>query len=64
MLSQSKHIRFKKEPIIKEIRIGDTNQRSGQYRECTKDRLAKIRIPHVITSPDSSHSENYTEVCQ
>jgi hypothetical protein len=64
MLSNSGYVRFKKEPIIEEICISDTDKRSGQYRECTKNRLEKIHMPRIITSPDSSDSENYTEVCQ
>jgi hypothetical protein len=64
MLSKNKHICFEKEPIIEKIFIGNTNQRSRQYRECATNRLAKIGIPHIIISPDSSDSENYTEVRQ
>jgi hypothetical protein len=64
MLSNSGHVRFEKEPVIKEICISDTNQRSGQCRKWSKNRLEKIRIPHVITSLDSSDSENYTEIHQ
>jgi hypothetical protein len=26
------------------------------------NRLEKIRIPHIITSPNSSNSKNYTEI--
>jgi hypothetical protein len=63
MLFNSGHVRFEKEPIIKEICISNTNQRSGQCRKCSKNKLKKIHIPHVITSPNSSDSEDYTEVC-
>jgi hypothetical protein len=58
MLFNSGHLRFKKEPISEEVCIGDTNQRPGQCWECSKNRLEKVRIPCVITSPDSSDSEN------
>jgi hypothetical protein len=64
MLSNNRHVCLKKEPIIEEICTCDSNQRPGQYREYSKNRLEKIRIPCVITSPDSSDSENYTKVCQ
>jgi hypothetical protein len=46
--------------IIEEVWVGAF----GQCRECSKNRLEKIRIPRIITFPDSSDSENYTEVCQ
>jgi hypothetical protein len=64
MLPNSGHVCFKKEQIIEEICIGDTNKRSGQCQKCSKNRLEKIHIPCVITTPNSSDSEDYTEVRQ
>jgi hypothetical protein len=64
MLSQNGYVRIEKKPIIEEIYINNTNQKPKQHRECAMNRLAKNRIPHIIISPNSSDSEDYTEVRQ
>jgi hypothetical protein len=62
VLSNRGYVCLKKEPISEEICISDSHKGSGQCRECHKNRLEKVRIPHIITSPNSSDSEDYTEV--
>jgi hypothetical protein len=54
----------KKNRLLKKYASAIPTKDPDKYRECTKNRLKKVCIPHIITSPDSSDSENYTEICQ
>jgi hypothetical protein len=63
MLYNSKHVCLKKEPIVEEICINDTNQGSGQCQKCSKNRLEKVHIPRVVIFLNSFDSKSYSEVC-